>query len=101
MGTAWVAGIVRSGVVNAEDVTGVDSKPEAVADFVRITGAGAGVSLADLAGSDVVLLCTKPHDVRLALRELAGVSAGRGMLVISIAAGVTLQLLEEWAAEGL
>jgi len=101
MGTAWVAGIVRGGVLNAEDVTGVDPKPKAVEDFVRITRARAGVSLADLAGSDVVLLCTKPHDVRLALRELAGVSAGRGMLVISIAAGVTLQLLEEWASESL
>ena len=101
MGTAWVAGIVRGGVVKAEDVTGVDSKPEALADFVGITGAKAGDSPSDLSECDVVLLCTKPHDVRLALRELAGVAAGRGMLVISIAAGVTLQLLDEWAAEGL
>ena len=96
MGTAWVAGIVRGGAVAAADVHGVDGNPLAIEEFEKASGAKGSLSLMDLADCDVVLLCTKPQDVVPALRQLGEVSAGRGMLVISIAAGITLAALEEW-----
>jgi pyrroline-5-carboxylate reductase len=99
MGTAWVAGIIRGGAVLAADVTGVDAKGTAMEEFLQATGARAAGSLVDLAGCDVVLLCTKPQDVVPALRELGEASNDGGLLVISIAAGITLQALEECTPE--
>jgi pyrroline-5-carboxylate reductase len=95
MGTAWVAGIVRSGAVKAADVIGVDAKAAAMEEFVQATGAATASSLKQLGVCDVVLLCTKPQDVVPALRELGDAAIGSGgMLVISIAAGITLETLE-------
>lgn len=99
MGTAWVAGIIRGGAVRAEDVVGLDAKAGAMTEFVQVTGAVSATSLRDLAGCDVVLLCTKPQDVVPALRELGGVLKGDGLLVVSIAAGITLEALEDGATE--
>jgi pyrroline-5-carboxylate reductase len=99
MGTAWVAGIIRGGAVKPADVIGVDAKAAAMEDFVKATGAGSATSLLDLAGCDVILLCTKPQDVVSALRELGEAVMGDGLLVISIAAGITLETLEDGTPE--
>lgn len=99
MGTAWAGGIIRSGAVRAADVIGVDAKSAAVLEFVETTGAVSATTISELAGCDVVLLCTKPQDVGRALRELGEAAGEEGLLVISIAAGITLKALEEGAPE--
>ena len=45
-------------------------------------------------GSDTLVLAVKPQDMRPALASLA--SAVRGKLVVSIAAGITLEALSRW-----
>ncbi|MES2997420.1 MAG: pyrroline-5-carboxylate reductase [Verrucomicrobiota bacterium] len=93
MGTALVAGAVRSGTIKAADVAGMDPHREARESFTKHTGAEAHDGIGALEGCDVFLLCTKPQDVAGALKSVMEVS-GESVLVISIAAGVTLTTLE-------
>jgi pyrroline-5-carboxylate reductase len=94
MGTALVEGAIRSGAVAAADVTGVDPMQGARDHFAKATGAAISTEISALAGVDVILLCTKPHDVAAALREASAASNGKPLLIISIAAGITLDSLE-------
>ncbi|MCU0748450.1 MAG: pyrroline-5-carboxylate reductase [Akkermansiaceae bacterium] len=96
MGTALVEGAIRSGGVDSANVIGVDPYLGARENFARTTGAAVSESLSAVAGCEVVLLCTKPLDVRAALQALA--ADGSPRLVISIAAGITLAALEEAAS---
>ena len=91
MGTALVQGAIRAGVVAAGDVAGCDPYEKSRADFAKATGAVVGETPAGLAGSEVILLCTKPAEAAAALAEAA---SDQPRLVISIAAGVTLASLE-------
>lgn len=101
MGTALVEGAIRSGAVLAADVTGMDVIAAAREQFSKSTGAAVVEEISGLAACDVVLLCTKPHDLRSALRALVKVNAGRSFLAISIAAGVPLKQLEEHVSESV
>ncbi len=97
MGTAFVAGAVRSGVVAGADVIGIDPIKAAREHFSKETNARVAEEISALADCDVVLLCTKPQDACGALENLVGVSK-ESPLVISIAAGVKLAALEQAAA---
>lgn len=97
MGTAWVRGVLRSAVVEAADVVGVDPSDEARKYFAEATDAAVSARIADLAGSDVILLCTKPSEVPAALREISATTEGKPVLVISIAAGIPISTLESCA----
>lgn len=101
MGTALVEGAIRSGAVAAENITGVDPWQAARDHFAKATGAAVADGISALAGCEVILLCTKPHDVAAALRDASIASHGKPLLVISIAAGITLAALETAAAANL
>jgi pyrroline-5-carboxylate reductase len=101
MGTALVEGAIRSGAVAAADVTGADPWQGARDHFAKATGAAVAAEISALAGCEVVLLCTKPQDVPAALRDASIASHGKQLLVISIAAGITLDALETAAAANL
>ena len=94
MGTALVAGALKAGVVKAEDVMGVALSEASRNRFAESTG---GQVTADIGAmiekSDVILLCTKPHDVPAALAAFGGEAGGK--LLVSVAAGVTLSFLEK------
>ncbi len=94
MGTAWVQGVLRSGVVAASDVIGVDPSNESRRHFADATHAAVSAEIADLAGCDVILLCTKPGDVPVAMSGISSATGGNPVLVISIAAGITVSTLE-------
>jgi pyrroline-5-carboxylate reductase len=96
MGTALVAGAIRSGAVTANEVIGVDPVAASREAFAKTTGATAGEDLADLTSCGAILLCTKPHDATAALEKTAA-AAQSPALVISIAAGLTLEVLEKAA----
>lgn len=98
MGTALVEGAIRSGAVAAADVSGVDPSQDARDHFAKATGATVAAEISTLAGCDVILLCTKPHDVTDVLREISIAGHAAPLLVISIAAGITLDSLETAAA---
>lgn len=100
MGTALIQGAIRSGVVAAGDVMGCDLYESSREAFAKATGASVSADLAPVATAcDVLLLCTKPHDIPKALADAVNLSAGQPRLVISIAAGLTLAALEAAAAE--
>ncbi len=100
MGTALVEGAVRAGVTKSADITGCDPFPAAREAFAKATGATIVENAAGVAAeSEVILLATKPQDIGGALAEIAGAAGGKPLLVISIAAGVTLAALEAAAPE--
>lgn len=100
MGTALVQGALRAQVVAAADVVGYDPYQASRDGFATLTGAAVTTEMADLASKcEVILLCTKPHDVPTALKEVAAAVGGAPRLIISIAAGVTLGALEASAGE--
>lgn len=99
MGTALVAGAVRSGSLAASDIVGVDPIRDARTKFTEETGAETGDGIGTLEGRDVILLCTKPQDAAPALRSIGNV-CGNDLLVISIAAGLTIKVLEDASGPG-
>lgn len=101
MGTALIEGAIRSSVVAPADVIGVDPYPDARAGFEKSTGGKAAESYAALQDCEVILLCTKPHDVANALTAISSVTNGKSALVISVAAGITIAALEAAAATHL
>lgn len=100
MGSALVQGAIKAGAVAATDVIGCDPVAAAVEAFQATTQAGSAGDAAELAaGCDTILLATKPNDAIAALR-LAGEGAdGQPRLVISIAAGLPLSLLQDAVPE--
>lgn len=98
MGTALVQGAIRSGSVAAGNVTGVDPVAAAREQFAASTGAAVSPAIPAVEGCDVILLCTKPHDARAALKSVAAACSGRSVLVVSIVAGITVEGLEAAAS---
>ena len=94
MGTALIQGAVQSGVIEASKLTGVDPYPAAREQFVEATGGQAGEDIASLANSDLVLLCTKPQQIAETLATLAEAAPDQPMLIISVAAGISVAALE-------
>ncbi len=89
-------GILRAGIAPAADIVLTDKIPSAADELSRRTGAAARRSNAEAAAeSDVLILCVKPGDVPEALGEAGDLS---GKLLVSIAAGVPLRRLREWAS---
>ena len=100
MGTALVEGAVRAGVTAAADITGCDPFPAARDAFAKSTGATIAATAGEVAArSEVILLATKPQDVAGALGEISAAADGKPLLVISIAAGVTIAALEAAAPQ--
>lgn len=92
MGTALVAGAIRARAVKADALLGYDPYPAARDAFAEATGGKAVDSINDLAGCDVVLLCTKPQQAAAALAALTQAAPPEALL-ISVAAGLTLEWL--------
>lgn len=93
---------MRAGVTRAADIIGYDPFAGARDAFVRATGASIAEDAAGVAAvSEVILLATKPQDIAGALSDIAKAAAGKPLLVVSIAAGVTLGAMEKVAPENL
>lgn len=100
MGSALVQGAIKAGAVTAAEVTGCDPVAAAVEAFQKATRANAVSDAAQLAARcDTILLATKPHDALAALKLAASGAAGEPRLVISIAAGLPLTLLQDAVPE--
>jgi len=99
MGTALVEGAIRFGVIAAADVIGVDPLPGAREQFARLTACRAVAEITALVDCEVILLCTKPNNALQVLREATVANAGKPLLVISIAAGITTSALESAGAD--
>lgn len=98
MGSALTLGAIEAGVFPASDVRAYDPHPAAIESLgSKIAGLD---SLADLVEqSDVLLLCVKPNDVAGVLEVVkARGRAPEDLLILSIAAGVTLAAMEDAVA---
>ena len=95
MASALLEGILRAAIAPAADILITDKIPAAAADLARRTGAQARPTNSEVAANaEALILCVKPGDVPAALREAGDLG---GKLLISIAAGVPLRRLREWA----
>jgi len=99
MGRALGMGLVREGVVPADNVRGTvkhDREADTVNELVEFP---VGIdNILAAANADVILLCTKPKQAADVVSELAqGGAFSHGPLLVSIAAGVSTSELE-WAA---
>ena len=94
MGEALIRGLIRSRIVTAGSVLISESDGKRAAEVAKAYGVKRAGSAADLVGrADTVFLCVKPAQVQGVLREISP-KLGRGTLLVSVAAGVTLLQLE-------
>jgi pyrroline-5-carboxylate reductase len=103
MGRAIASGMVRAGVVSADQLTISDRDPAASGLLAEsLHGAvAASDNAAACAGADIVLLCVKPHDVARALSEIGATGTSRASageadkaLLVSIVAGVSIATID-------
>jgi pyrroline-5-carboxylate reductase len=85
-------GIIAPAAIAASSKTGLSAR--ALAEKTGITAAPSNTAAA--AGADVLFICVKPAVVRNVLEEVLPVLKP-GTLIVSIAGGVTLADLGEWA----
>ncbi len=98
LGEALLSGLLRSGRA-PEDVIAAERYEGRAREISQTYGVRTAQPAEAVQGADVVLLAVKPQDMRTALRELApGIRPDT--LVVSMAAGITLALLEEELPEG-
>jgi pyrroline-5-carboxylate reductase len=96
MATALAQGWLKSGLVRGEHIMSSDPLPEARSAFAAATGSQAITSNRDvMAASELVLLAVKPQQVSEVLEEIAPAIKASRPLLVSVAAGVTLQALSE------
>ena len=95
MATAIALGLKKSGIP-AEKIHAYDVSPAAAKAFSRTTGVTTSQTMAEaLAKADLVILAVKPQYAAAALDEAR--SCLQGKLLVSIAAGLTIQWLSEHA----
>jgi len=93
MATALAQGIIRAGLVPAENVLASDPDPNARKRFTAATGADCIHENHKLVSNvDVLIIAVKPSVVATVLAEISPHLGGK-TLVVSIAAGVTLTTL--------
>ncbi|MDF1849368.1 MAG: pyrroline-5-carboxylate reductase [Verrucomicrobiales bacterium] len=93
MGRALVGGIIASSICRAADVFVYDAYAPAIDSMVRDLGVQPKASNSEVVdASDVVLLCVKPQIFPEMLSQLG---ESRDRLLISIAAGIQIETIEE------
>ncbi|CAI7867405.1 unnamed protein product [Closterium sp. NIES-54] len=100
MAEALARGMSAAGVVAASDMSAMDLSQERLAVFAEM-GVAAKTTCKELAAaSDVIFIAVKPHTVQAVLSELRDSAAITSThLVVSIAAGVTIANLQQWAGD--
>lgn len=100
MATALAKGFITAGLVKAGDIVASDPVEAARTAFARETGAKVAASNAEVVKSaNVLVLAVKPYQVADVLTGIAS-DFTKKHLLISIAAGITLQKLEGVLGEG-
>ncbi|MEW6142473.1 MAG: pyrroline-5-carboxylate reductase [Chloroflexota bacterium] len=95
MGEAMIRGLIRKKVCAPGDITIYDVKQarlDAVTKKHKVKAAGAAERA--IAGADIIIIAVKPQDIKGLLSELKD-EISRRALVLSIAAGVTLDTLTQ------
>ncbi len=100
MASALLRGVLGAGIIQPDCVWMSDCHAAAAESLASDAGGHAVPSNAEVvAACDTLLLCVKPQDAVPVLTSLRG--ALKGKLVASIAAGISLAVLEEAAGPGV
>ena len=98
MGEALAGGILSGGLAQAEDITIHDILKERLDYFKNRYHVNVSENISGaIKTSDIVILAVKPQNMGSVLEEIADFAGNR--LFISIAAGVTLEFIEEHLGE--
>jgi len=101
MGPAFAAGVISSGLLRPKDITVTDIDEERLAKVSKELGVKTTSDNVEAArAADVVLLAIKPALVPGVVEQIAPVITKK-QLVISIAAGVALKVIQERLPEGV
>jgi pyrroline-5-carboxylate reductase len=101
MGAALLRSLLEAGVVEAANVSVYDADKRRLADVADACGvAAAGGNEALVDGSDVVLLAVKPQALETVMAPI-GEHWRAGQLLVSIAAGVTIERLRRVTRDDL
>ncbi|HEX8371709.1 MAG TPA: pyrroline-5-carboxylate reductase [Chthoniobacterales bacterium] len=96
MAGAILEGVVKSGKFSGDQIYLSDKDTARVKELAASCGAqGLGSNVEVARSADVLLICVKPNDVAGALAEMQEALAGK--LLISIAAGVTMEQLQDYS----
>jgi len=98
LGEALLSGLLRSGRP-ADRLLGAERHPERAAEIAERYGVATPDPVEAVAQADVVLLAVKPQDMRALLAEVAA-ALRPGTLVVSMAAGITIAVIERELAAG-
>lgn len=97
MGEAIVGGLLRAGWLEPQQICATTRRPERAQRLRDKLGIAADTdNVAAMRDAQVVILCLKPQRFAKMLDQATVASALEGKLVISIAAGITLDQLEGW-----
>lgn len=100
MGSALIGGIAKSDITTSSDIIVFDPNPDSMASTINNCGASAATSNVDLASrAETILLAVKPQYITQILKEIAP-SLNKDHLLISIAAGITLEKMEQACPAG-
>ncbi len=100
MAEALIKGMLAAGVAKADQILVSDVSNERLEQLNKAYGIVIQRSNKDAATqADIILLCVKPQIIDVVLSKIAAI-AGKGKLVISIAAGVTIARIEKMLTEG-
>jgi pyrroline-5-carboxylate reductase len=100
MATALARGFIASGVAKAENVVASDVSEAARRQFQETTDASfVATNQEAIVGRSIIVLAVKPQQIAAALDEIAG-EVTADQLVVSIAAGVTLQAMRSQLGNG-
>ncbi len=101
MATALCRGFVQSGMTSAAHVCASDPYAVSREAFTARCGCDCVAGNQDVVSkSEILFLAVKPHQVVEVCREMKSSLEGRSLLVVSIAAGVTLSQLASALPEG-
>ncbi|CCI84097.1 pyrroline-5-carboxylate reductase [Corynebacterium otitidis ATCC 51513] len=102
IGESLISGLVKSSEVNAGDIKVSNRRQERADELSEAYGVTTTLDNAEaVAGADVVFVAVKPPKVAGVLEEVAGALKEAGNpVVVSLAAGIGLDALQEPVAEG-
>ncbi len=93
MGSAIIGGIVKAGIAPAADITVADLNTAGLERLKEEYGVNTVTDNTKAAGGDILFLCVKPNVIAAVIEEIKD-AVGEDTIVVSIAAGRSIEMLE-------
>lgn len=98
IGSAFVEGLLREGSIASGDITLTDISQEALVPYMEKGLRTMQNNIEAVKNADIIILCVKPYLVREVIEEILP-SLSRSTLLVSFAAGITLNQLTLYAGK--